>query len=554
MIAPGRCRRLIGDRRGGTGLMLAAAMPLLVGAGALAVDLGSVQLETRRLQGIVDAAALAAASAPDRAQAVAEASVGISGWPHAARITAVSGRYTRATSVAPAARFAAGAATPDAARVTIESESPTFLARIFGSRSVTISRTATAARQRVAAFSIGSRLASLNGGLVNAYLTALTGSAIALNVMDYQALASADLDLLGFLPLLRTQAGLDAASFTDVLNADVRLPTALSAVAARLLAEGDTGAAAALSGLAATLPGNQTIKLRALIDAGPLGAQSSGGEGIAQVNALALVTAMLQLASPNRQVSLDLGADIPSLTTTRLTIAVGERVSQSPWIAIGDDRAPIVRTAQTRVYLQTRIGTSALPGIAGLAAIDVPLFVELAAAEGRVTGIECPTPPTTAVTLQARTSPGRAALGTVNAAVLGDFGTPITVGTATLVDTPLIDVTGSSNVDLGAAEPWQTLRFEKAAIDGGTAQTVRSSTLVGGVATSLLAHPTLGVRVLGLPIPLDPLLSVVGGLLRTAAPALDGLLGLVTGTLGVGIGEADLRVTGVRCGQPVLVA
>ena len=38
------------------------------------------------------------------------------------------------------------------------------------------------------------------------------------------------------------------------------------------------------------------------------------------------------------------------------------------------------------------------------------------------------------------------------------------------------------------------------------------------------------------------------------APALDSLIDLVTDTIGVHYGQADVRVTGMRCGTPALVA
>ena len=72
----------------------------------------------------------------------------------------------------------------------LQSTSPTFFARIFGKTNIVISRQATAAQQRYAAFSIGSGLASLNGGLLNSYLSALTGSNVSLSVMDYEALVN----------------------------------------------------------------------------------------------------------------------------------------------------------------------------------------------------------------------------------------------------------------------------------------------------------------------------------------------------------------------------
>ncbi|MBV8237496.1 MAG: hypothetical protein JO221_01875, partial [Sphingomonas sp.] len=53
--------RLLRDRRAGVGILIAAALPVVIGMAAFAVDLGAVQLDTRRLQGVADAAALAAA-------------------------------------------------------------------------------------------------------------------------------------------------------------------------------------------------------------------------------------------------------------------------------------------------------------------------------------------------------------------------------------------------------------------------------------------------------------------------------------------------------------
>lgn len=548
--------RLWRDRRGGVGILVAAGLPMLIGAGAIAVDLGSVQLETRRLQGIADAAALAAATDPTNAQTRAQAVFGDSGWPRAATVRTTPGRYSSDPTVAPSLRFTGTATTPDAARVTIESQSPTFLARVFGLRSVTISRTATAARQRFAEFSIGSRLASLNGGILNSYLGALTGSNISLSVMDYNGLAGADVDLFEYLPALRTRAAAQAVTFDEVLNAQVSTPQALNALADTLGAQHDTGSASAVRTLAASVPGGQTITLNALLDAGPIGGQSSGGTGVAAVNALAFATAMLQLATPNRQISLDLGAGIPGLASTRLTLAVGERAQQSPWIAISDSGTPIVRTAQTRAYLEAKIAPTALPGLASLASIRVPIFLELASAEGKVSAIACPSTAGRSVTIDARTSPGQAALGNIDTARLQDFSSPITPTTAKLVDTLLVDVTGSARVDIGAAEPWQPLRFDKAAIDARSLQTVQSSTPVSGIATSLLRQPKLAASVplLGLSIALDPLIKAVGTALGAVADPIDDLLGLITGAVGVGIGEADVRVTGIRCGQPVLVA
>ena len=70
---------------------------------------------------------------------------------------------------------------------------------------------------------------------------------------------------------------------------------------------------------------------------------------------------------------------------------------------------------------------------------------------------------------------------------------------------------------------------------------------------SLLGDLSLNVQVgpLGLPIP--GLGGLVCGIIGNAAGSIDQLLAQVLATLGIGIGQADVWVTGVRCDRAVLV-
>jgi len=204
--------RLSRDRAGGVGLIVAAALPVLLGATALAVDLGSAMLETRQLQGAADAAALAAAADPSRADDLARAEVASAGLPGTIATMTTAGHYDADASVAAASRFVAGGDSANAVRVTLSTPAPTYFARVFGFRSIPLSRTATAAQINLASFSLGSRLAALNGGVVNQYLSALTGSSLSLSVMDYNAQTGANVDLFGFLDALRTTASLQAGT------------------------------------------------------------------------------------------------------------------------------------------------------------------------------------------------------------------------------------------------------------------------------------------------------------------------------------------------------
>ncbi|QNQ08037.1 pilus assembly protein TadG-related protein [Sphingomonas alpina] len=546
-------KRLVRDQSGGVGMIAAAALPMILGFAAFAVDIGSATLETRRLQGLADAAALAAAADPQQAQALAQASVAESGWPRAVTVVATRGDYTRDAAVAPGARFTPSSSATDAVRVSLQTPSPTYFARIFGQRSIPIARTATAARERLAAFSVGSRLAALNGGLLNSYLSALTGSSLSLSVMDYNSLAGADVDLFATLDALRTTASLNALTYQDVLDARVTRSQLLNALANAL--DGSNASAAGAMRTMATQVSGGSISLNTLIDPGTFGSQASGGRGLVKVNSMAFVSTVLQLAAPSRQVALDLGASVAGLVSTKVWIAIGERPAQSPWIAISDNGTPIIRTAQARIYTEVQVGNLSLPVVGNLVAIKLPLFVELASAEARLSGIDCSTQASRGVTIEAKPNPGQAAIAAVNnTSQLADFQHPVTLSNAKIVDTLLIDVEGRAGLNLGQSEPWQTLRFDNAAITAATPKTVSSGSAVQSVAASLVSNVDLTPVIIGLPLPLGGLLSAVGSQLTILAPLVDGLLNTVTGALGVHYGQADVRVTGMRCGMASLVA
>ena len=63
----------------------------------------------------------------------------------------------------------------------------------------------------------------------------------------------------------------------------------------------------------------------------------------------------------------------------------------------------------------------------------------------------------------------------------------------------------------------------------------------------------MGVQALGLGLGLPGLDGLVSGVISKAATPLDQILNGVLGTLGIGLGQADGWVSGVRCGGAVLV-
>lgn len=540
---------LLHDRRGGLSTLAAMAMPALIGLGAFAVDLGAIHMRNRELQGMADAAAIAAAHDPAKAQILAEASVAAAGWPGPVGVHVETGGY--APDAAISDRFVAGGA--DAVRVTLNAETPVYLGMMMlkGGR-VALKRKATAARARMAAFSVGSRLASLDGGIANAVLSGLTGSSASLSLMDHQALLDTDVDLFRFSDALRTRLKLTGARYDDVLAADIDTVDVLQAIADTLTKDGRTGAASAARTLAGQIVAAD-VPLDRLIDLGPLGAGTTPPTGFGvKVSAAALIDAALGLSTGNRQVAIDLGAGVPGIAATRAWVAIGDRPVGSPWVAVSGSGDPTLRTVQTRIYLETEIG---IAGQAALAKARLPILIELAQAEARLKSIDCATALARSATVEVRPSPAMLAITEIDKNRLTDHSRDIATGKAKLVQTLLLRVEGDARTDLGGASGWQSLKFTQANIDAGAVKSVATGDVTQSVAASLISGIDLNVIALGfLPVNADPIVNAIGQQLAVLAPALDGVINRLTGLAGVKIGEADVRVTGLRCGQPALVA
>ncbi|HWU95491.1 MAG TPA: hypothetical protein VN029_07825, partial [Sphingomonas sp.] len=294
-----------------------------------------------------------------------------------------------------------------------------------------------------------------------------------------------------------------------------------------------------------------TVQLSRIVDLGPLSGETQTDPARPiRADGYALVREMLQIATGKRQVDLDLGAGVPGIAATRVTLAIGERPVQSPWLAVAKDQSVKLRTAQSRLYVDTRVGGS---GLLSAVQVHLPLFVELATAEASLRSISCPTPATATVGLNVTTAAGQVAIGDVDTAELGNFNAAISPRRTTMVKLlGLAEITGESNIRLGGASP-QQVTFTAQEIAAGKSHSVSTHDLTAGVAASLIRDVDLQAGSLGLGVNLSLVTSTVGTVLQGAAGSLDSLLGDLTGLLGVNVGQADVRVNGVRCGKPILV-
>lgn len=527
------------DERGGVAILAAVTGGMICALAALAVDLASIALNARTLQGAADLAALAAVSDMGRATQAAEATAraNLSRTLEDVSVEAVTGVYRADRALAPAARFSSGGEDRNAARVTLEGSAPLYFGRwILGRESLALRRTGMAARpaRPKAMFSIGSRLARLDGGVANQLLSGLTGSQVSLTAADYRALADAEVNLLGFSDALATRLDLEAGDYRGVLDARIDAGEALKLIEG--LVDGGTGALDKLASAADGL----TIDIGGLI-----GAETDVPGGLkgglnATVSALDLATAILEVGGKDRQIALDLG--VPAgLAALDVSLAIGERPNGSPWLTVTDDGAPIIRTAQARLHVRARTAQK----LSGLARVDLPILVELAASEARLEGVSCG--PDRSVTLGVRPGVARAMIGVIDERSLKDFKTPLRPTRATFLDVAgLVTLKGKADIE-AADKGFTPVTFSAADIAAKRTKTATSKTFASGLVSSLLERLDIEVGVIGLDLGLGDLTRALGALLAPIGGVLDAVLMPVLETLGLRLGEADVAVHGLYC-------
>jgi uncharacterized membrane protein len=554
------------ERRGAVAILTAGCLLALMASAALAVDLGHVFLRSRQLQGVADLAAMAAVQALQSGAggspaAAATATAALNPWPGAITAAADTGSYVSDPSVPAASRFSAGGVSPNAVRVTLSAPVPLYFAGlIIGRTSLQVTRSAVAATAQYAAFSIGSGLASLNGGIANAMLSALTGSQVTLSAANYQALAGAKVSLLAYMPALATRANLQAMSYNQMLQTSVAPSAALGAMADVLAANGQPAAAAAAQSVAAAATGLPPSPLSSLLDLGPYGAQDhsgAGGLGL-NVNAMSLAEAVLAAANGSRQLSIGLNAVAPGISQISLTLAIGQRPNHSPWLTVTDSSQVIIRTNQLRLYLQAGLS----PGLLGIATagapLTLPVYLEAASAEAKLQSISCPSSPADqGFDLQVQPSLGTLAIAKADTSQLSNFSASVPLSTATLVSAPLLTVTAYGQVTLGGGDAaWQPVHFSEADITAGAMKSVFAQDIAQASVASLLTETTVSAQ-----SPLGPVAfggqsagPVVQGLLTAAAPTLDQVILQVEALSGVRLGEGDVWPDGLRCNGAALMA
>ena len=567
--------RLLRHRGGSVSLLFAVSVFVLFGFGALAVDFGSFFYEKRRQQTANDLAALAAASDLPRAQAAAQANARSNGFLSANVRVVQPGVYRPDPALPVAARFTPAPATSaNAVRVEMRGVTSMILGRVLmeaprpgaveggpadvfaalATGEVPIASSAIAAQDSQAAFAIGSRLLRLEGGVLNAVLGGLLGGGVSLSVMDWNALANARIDLFTLSKALATRANLNAVTFDDLLKADFRLGEVLAGIvdAARGSPGNSATAQSALLHLSQPRANSaRRLDLGKLISFGPLGDRrlTTPQPLAASLSALDLVSAVAQLSNGSRQIDVALAFNLPGIAAASLRLGVGERPVGSPMIRVGRMGAS-VHTAQTRLLL-----TLDLLGSGPAAMVRLPLYLEIAAATARLASVQCNPGDvsTSRVTLAVTPAVVDAWIGQVSMGEFTNFTSAPRPPAANLLNLAgLARVTGRAHATMtNLAET--PVSFSYAEIQRGDKRTTSTQDFVASLLARLFADLDVRVETLGLGLGLPGLDNAVTGVITGAARPIDQLINAVLATLGLGLGQADSWVSGVRCGGAVLV-
>jgi uncharacterized membrane protein len=239
---------------------------------------------------------------------------------------------------------------------------------------------------------MGSRLVRVEGGLSAALLDATLGYKGKLTVMDYNSLASANVDVGSFLRVLNTQANIQAVTFDDVLSAPVSVKNVLDA----MIATTQDGNVQVLLKKASPPSGAKTIVMNDVLDLGsmthlPLDSLMAGQATPVSVGEV--LGGSVALADGDHQVALDLAAVLGDASIANVSLDVG----QKPQVMSFQSRAPKGAELDTSQFALTVGALGSNP----LTAVKVD--VTMANATVKIQDINCHANGTADVTLKAVT-------------------------------------------------------------------------------------------------------------------------------------------------------
>jgi uncharacterized membrane protein len=528
-------------QKGVISIMAAVALGVALIAAALALDLGHVAWVKRDLQKAADLSSLSAVTNLSQATTTAQNIALANGFDYQNETTANSLTVTTGVYDWTNRTFAPGGAAESLNSVQVTAA--TTVKYYFLPGSLRVQAIAISALDANAGFSLGSFLARLDtrkSVLLNGLLGGLLGGSINLDLVSYQGLAAANVTLAGL------QAALKLGTVDEVLNLNLSLGDLLNASITALNNKGDPisiNAAGILGPIQAAVSPALSLKLGDLLK---VDLSNPGAAANVEVNILQLVQLAAQVANGTNLVSIpNLGISLLGLGDINLALSL----IGAPSIAIGPARKDADGAWMTRAHaaqLRLRLNINLL----GL--INLPIYIEGGAADAQLTGIQCKVPrDDSLVTIQNTPKLLEVYIGDVQDNAMQNHSAPVTVNEATLVDLlGLLKITGKAYLPL-LPRPTEELVFT-GPFDQNNVHPEASRSLGLGeqLNTDLLKDNNLTVELLGLEIPLGPILGI---LLAILGPLLDALLDPLLSLLGLQLGGADVTVFSLNCGVAQLV-
>lgn len=579
------------DERAAVAPMIAALGAVLIGAAGFALDAGLYYVGERNLRAATDAAALAAAIDPAQAAARARDSLSRNGYDPAILQSVELGRYCADAGLSAAQRFdtsmalCPGNGRVNAVRIRAAKPARQFLMRVLGPANPLpdLAASATAARIDEAGVGITSGILTVSNALVtsvNDLLGGLLGIKLHLTTADVEALMASNVDAGRFFDALAQRVG-ESGTYAALTARTVGLQDLLSAAAS---AADNASTAATLTLLAGQVSNGYTVPLDGLFGLGvwknmPVGGADEAPALRAGINAYQLFAYAVQAGNGSVDLSEAVGTVAPGSSVLLAAMATGPM--DRPRFSFGPAGETSVSTAALRLQLQVGLKNVSLLGNS-LASVNLPILIDIAAAQGQVSAIDCPDTAEqardTQVTVQASSGLVNAYIGTVPASAMTR---PMpALSAADVQSVRIVNLLGIVTVDSRAvAQPVMgnsgSLVFGPGGQGSvgrpgspGTPASIGNGSQVGPLLTSLTGGLTasdgLQVQYLGTCLPivcdatkalaqsqlLSGVVTPVAGLVGTT---IDPLVTNLLAALGIQLGHATLWATGARCGVPVLV-
>ncbi|WP_131671016.1 pilus assembly protein TadG-related protein [Pseudomonas parakoreensis] len=375
-------------QRGAIGLMAAATLSLALVLMLLVVDTGRLYMEQRKLQRVVDSAALEAVSRGGNCQSGLSAAT-YAGQSAVRNGYTVDGNNTLVTTCGSVQTAATGlrAFTADATQSTAVkvAASRTVTTSFAGgvqalftgsavSLNTTLNASAVAAQPTptVAQLNIRSNLASINtaqSNILNPLFSGLLGGNVNLTALGWDGLLNTDINLLSYLNQLAINLNVAAGNYTQLLNTQATVTQLIQAAATVVQLNGATATViTALGQLQVAAINAAPVKLGDILQL-QTGTTAAGLD--ANLQLLQLIQGVVQLANSKSAVAATLPISVLGLAnvTVRVKVieppqfsAIGDpaRAKANP---LGPDRI-YVRTAQIRTFISVNLPV--LSGVAGL--------------------------------------------------------------------------------------------------------------------------------------------------------------------------------------------